>query len=326
MAFALKADESLRKGIRRIARKEMEDVQEQVAGMSNGSRDAAVHEARKSFKKVRAILRLVRPAIGERSYRYENTAFRDAARPLTAVRDAKILVETLDKVAEHFADRVRSQPFAAIRQELMKHQREVRRRVLGEAHAFAVVDTAVREALERLHGWADVPDRWSGVGTGVQEVYRRARQAFAAALTDPTVEKLHEWRKQVKYLRYQLEILRALWSEMLEPLAGQAAHLGELLGDDHDLAVLRQMVTQDPDRFGGENGVELLVALIDRRREELEGEAILLGHRLFQDSPKAFARRLRSYWRVWRKQGQVMQQGNGLGPPSRPQCLLQAPP
>src|SRR5262245_12474922 len=142
MAFALQADESLRKGLRRIARKELEAVQEHVAGPSHGSRDAAVHEARKSFKKVRAILRLVRPAIGERSYRYENTAFRDAARPLTEVRDAKILVETLDTVAEHFADRVRSQPFATIREELRKHHREVRRRVLDEAHAFAVVDTA----------------------------------------------------------------------------------------------------------------------------------------------------------------------------------------
>src|SRR5262245_34387092 len=111
MSFALRLDESLHTGLRRIARKEMEDARAYVTQTANGSRDEAVHEARKCCKKLRAILRLVRPAIGERQYRYENIAYRDAARPLTAVRDAKILVESVDKLSKHFADRVRGQPF-----------------------------------------------------------------------------------------------------------------------------------------------------------------------------------------------------------------------
>ena len=117
------------------------------------------------------------------------------------------------------------------------------------------------------------------------------------------MEKLHEWRKQAKYLRYQLELLRAVWPGMMEPLAGQADHLGDLLGDDHDLAVLRQMLTQHPERFDDEEGVELLFALIDRRREELEAEATLLGLRLFQDTPQDFARRLKGYWTTARTYG-----------------------
>jgi len=301
VSFKLRLDESLGKGIRRIVRKEMEYALKQVVRTPNGSRDEAVHEARKCFKKVRAILRLVRSAISGRKYRDENTAFRDAARPLTEMRDAKILIETVDKVAKHFADRVRGHPFAIVRKALMIHQREVRKRVLDEENAFAAVETAIREALERLDGWTDVPDRWSSMGNGVQQVYRQARRAFANATVAPTVTKLHEWRKQAKYLRYQLEILQPVWPEMMEPLAGQADHLGELLGDDHDLAVLCQRLTHDRERFGGEEGLELLVALIDRRREELVGEATLLGHRLFQDSPQDFACRLKGYWTVWRK-------------------------
>jgi hypothetical protein len=67
--------------------------------------------------------------------------------------------------------------------------------------------------------------------------------------------------------------------------------------------VLRQMLTQHPERFDDAQGLELLFALSDRRREELETEANLLGRWLFQDSPKDFAQRLKGYWIAARKYG-----------------------
>jgi CHAD domain-containing protein len=136
----------------------------------------------------------------------------------------------------------------------------------------------------------------------LQEVYRRASAAFEDAAADPTVPKLHEWRKQAKYLRYQLEMLRPLWPERLGELADEADRMGELLGDDHDLAVLRQMLTDAPERFGDEGDREVLLALIDRRRAELQEEATLLGRRFFQDRPRDFVRRLKGYWKTWRAQ------------------------
>jgi CHAD domain-containing protein len=134
-------------------------------------------------------------------------------------------------------------------------------------------------------------------------VYRRAGKAFQDTATEPTVEKLHEWRKQAKYLRYQLEILRPVWPERMEELVKEADRMGELLGEDHDLAVLRQMLTDDPKRFGGD--AEVLVALMDRCRTELEQEAMELGGRFFQDKPKDFTRRLKGYWTAWRSQAAV---------------------
>jgi CHAD domain-containing protein len=302
MSFELKPDESLRKGIRRIAQKQMEDALEQLTGTHPGSRDEAVHEARKEFKRVRAVFRLVRPVIGERAYRAENTCFRDAGRPLTEVRDARILIETVDSLAERFREHVSGRTFGDIRKALQANLRAVRRRVLDEQDAFAVVAEAVREARGRVKDWADVSNKWSSVGEGLEEVYRLAAEAFGDAAADPTVEKLHEWRKQAKYLRYQLEILRPAWPERMEELADEADRMGDLLGDDHDLAVLRQTLTGDPDRFGDEGDLEVLLALIDRRRAELEQEARLLGERFFQDRPRAFARRLKGYWKAWRAQ------------------------
>jgi len=299
MAFELKPEESVRKGIRRIVRKQLKDVLEVLSDEHKGQRDEAVHEARKCFKRVRAVLRLVRPVVGEKIYRAENTCFRDAARPLTEVRDAKILVETLDQLVERFPQQIGGQAFDDVRKALQDHLRAVRKHVLDEQSAFGVVQDVVRQALDRVKDWCDMRNQWSSIGEGLEETYRRAGAAFDDAMPDSTAEKLHEWRKQTKYLRYQLEVLQPLWPARLGEMEKEADRLSELLGLDHDLVVLRQKAANTDEPIGEEEQRTLLTALIDRRRAELQEEAKVLGGRFFQDRPKSFARGLKGYWKAW---------------------------
>jgi CHAD domain-containing protein len=316
MSFQLRPEESLRKSLRRIVRNQMDAVLEELTAAPKGPRDEVVHEVRKSLKKIRAVLRLVRPVIGEKVYRRENTCFRDAGRPLTEVRDARILIETLDKLVEHFQEHIAGRSFADVRKVLRDNLRAVRKRVLDEHNAFVVVAETVRQARERVKGWTDVPDKWSSVGAGLQDTCRQARAAFRDAAADPSVAKLHEWRKQVKYLRYQFEVLRPLWPERMEELATEADRMGDLLGDAHDLAVLRQLLTRDPRPVADDGEREALLALIDRRRAELEQEVLLLGERFFQDRPRELARQLKGYWKTWRGQASPTQANEPLPAPA----------
>jgi CHAD domain-containing protein len=298
MSFELRSGESVRKGIRQIVREQVDNALEELSREQKGVRDQAVHEVRKCFKKARAVLRLIRPVIGTKTYRAENSCFRDAARPLTEVRGAKILIETLDGLVKHFQEHIDGRAFSDVRKALQENLRAVRKRVLDEQNAFAVAAEVMRQARGRVKSWTDVPNKWSAMGLGLENTYRQTRAAFEAAAADPTIETLHEWRKEAKYQCEQLEILRPIWPERLEELANEADRMGGLLGDDHDLAVLRQMLSDAPDRFGDEGDREMLLALIDRRRIELEQEAMLLGRRFFQDRPRPFARRLKSYWKT----------------------------
>lgn len=299
VGLKLKPGESFRKGIRRTVRKQLTEILDSVGAANDSDRDGVVHEARKSFKKLRAILRLVRPAIGEKAYRTENVRFRDAARPLTEVRDAKILIETLDALAHHFHDRVASQAYEGLHRGLEDNLHSVRKRVLDEQDAFAATHAVVQIALDRVNDWADVPNRWSSVGQGLEDTHRRARAAFETAASNPAVDRLHEWRKQSKYLRYQLAILRPIWPERLGELTDEADKMGGILGDDHDLAVLWQMITDKAHDLVEETDRALLLALIARRRTELEQDAMILGERFFEDRPRPFARRLKGYWKTW---------------------------
>jgi len=79
-SFRLKDDESVQHAVSRIARHEIDAMRAQLR--AGPARREAIHEARKSSKKLRAVVRLMRDAIGEKSYRRENATLRDAVRPL----------------------------------------------------------------------------------------------------------------------------------------------------------------------------------------------------------------------------------------------------
>ena len=93
MAFRLKRRESVADGVRRIVRRQIDDALDNLQSRA----DEAVHDARKCFKRVRAVLRLVGDGLGNEAYDRENACFRDAGRPLTEVRDAEALVEAIDR-------------------------------------------------------------------------------------------------------------------------------------------------------------------------------------------------------------------------------------
>src|SRR5438105_7921575 len=136
MAFQLQSAESVRKGVKRIVRKQLDNA---LKELGTPNRDEVVHEIRKRFKRVRAVLRLVRDELGENVYRQENACARDAARPLTEVRDAMVLIEALDKLAGAGAGRKGADAFPHFRRILQADLQAVRQRLLDEEGAFARV-------------------------------------------------------------------------------------------------------------------------------------------------------------------------------------------
>jgi hypothetical protein len=191
-----------------------------------------------------------------------------------------------------------------VRKSLQAHLREVRKRVLDEQNTLAVVAETIRRERDGVRQWMKVRNKWRSAALGLKETYRRAKISFEAAKVDRTDEKLHEWRKQAKYLLYQLEILRPLWTERLDEMVNEVDQVGNHLGDDHDLVVLRQMVDHRSEKPGAHKDRETLLALIDRRRDELQQEVMLLGERFFQDKVSDFARRFSGYWKTWQDQVQ----------------------
>jgi len=157
----------------------------------------------------------------------------------------------------------------------------------------------LREAQRRIQSWPKVKHTVP-LSKGLKRVFKQGRDKFTVAYDDPSIASFHEWRKQVKHLLYQSRILTPLWHNTMKTLSGELKTLGEYLSEDHDLGILRDLVTEQLDDSNDRTEIEAFIALIDQRRNELQEEARVLGLRIYADKPRVFASRAEAYWRAWR--------------------------
>jgi CHAD domain-containing protein len=294
-AYRLLDGETVSSGIKRLVLARVDDALAELGGETESSRAEAIHQARKDLKKIRSAMRLVREPLGDEVYRFENGHYRDIGRTLGGFRDAEVLIETLDDLEERFG------PAAGERSAGLRVHLESERQGLEEGGAQERAIASARGALEegrgRVISWPLHGDGWQLIGPGLERTYRRGRKRLRAVEANATVTNLHEWRKRVKDLWYQLRLIRRAEPELFGHLVRDADDLADHLGVDHDLALLREAATDRSDDFSSAADQRHLMELIDRRRGELHFAATTLGTRVYREKPKKFIKRLERRWR-----------------------------
>jgi CHAD domain-containing protein len=273
-----------------------------LLGAENGTAPAgnAVHETRKAIKRLRALMRLLREQLGEKGFARENAVLRDAALRLAGARDAEVRVITLDTLIERHPKKLgRRGGVGRLRSQLIAQREQAIRDAYEDHLARAEVLDELRALRERVEHWSF--PRQEGIAIvepGLRSIYRQGdrRRRRAARSKRSGARAMHQWRKRVKDLRYAAEMLDR--GDPLRRLARRADRLGELLGEDHDLAMLAEQL-KAPGENGqghalsvGPNTRRLLLRLIARQRRRLRKRALKKGERLYALQPKRFVRRV----------------------------------
>src|SRR5271166_4452331 len=321
--FGLLAGERPGDGLRRMALGQL-DLALELLGGEDGRRpdERAVHETRKALKRLRAMVRLARHQLGAQASARESTALREAGRCLAGARDAEVMVFTLEGLLKrHPRKLARRGGLIGLHQQLVFERERAQARALGDIAARAEVLSELRAARARIADWR-LPDGAAidALEPGLGRLYRRGRSRYrrAARGKGDRGRALHQWRKRVKDLRYAAEMLdrreptdgaggkrhrsaRGRGGEpraaaRLRKIARRADELGEMLGEEHDLAMLAARL----DGRGGPAATihlgrgtrRALLKLIAKRRRKLRTQALRDGARLYGRRPKRFLARV----------------------------------
>ena len=277
MAYRFNKDEAIPRAVQRVFAEELSFAVGKLTGSKK--RAEAVHEARKSIKKIRALLSLLGPTA-----RTLDRYFRDAGRLLSDVRDRVVMLEVFNKLAEKHPG-LAAATVAEIRGNL--RQREPHQ--AAEKSASAQVAELLQKApplpvqnlqVETLLGAADA-------------TYRAGRKAFKRARKEESSENTHEFRKEVKKHWYHLRLLGGDAAvQRLEDLH----QLETLLGDEHNLSVLRHRLKSEVETSRDRQQIRHILEQIDQDSETLRKRALEAGERLYSEKalpipkPPALAR------------------------------------
>jgi CHAD domain-containing protein len=279
-------DRSVAKSVRKLARNRIEAS---LALLEDDARPRAerVRELRKNIKKIRALIRLVRPNF--KTFDREDAALKDAGRMIADLRDSDALAECFDTLSRRLYT-----PLAAREtlREVILHPRaaiveqEAADRLAGHGRLIAAI-------MERLSGWKISGTGFDALSPGLERTWSAAQKAMTAAMSEPTGEALHQWRKRAKDHWYHARLLAPIWPEMMVPHIAAADALGERLGEARDLAFLIEALA------GVEGGEEFRAAAAEEEARLL-ADARRLGARFFSEPAGGLSRRWRGWWQIWR--------------------------
>jgi CHAD domain-containing protein len=292
MSYALKPGEKLAHGIRRIEKRQVGRIIDELGKPRPERQRSTVHEARKDLKKARAALRLIREYLDAKDYRKENRNLRKVGRALARRRDAEVLLKTVDKLRADRHNRRTKEILTKLRQVLLERNKKFFR----QPPITPKVKAKLKSARGQIKSWHLGSLKWPDLSCGNQRTYQQGRKAFHEAERARTPENLHEWRKRVKDMWYQLRVLQPARSKAIKRRAREMKQLSKYLGDDHDLTMFKQAVKTA--KFAKPQ-TKLLDELADSQREKLEQAAFELGHRLYAEKPAAFGRLIKHYGKKW---------------------------
>lgn len=298
MGYQFKQQESLASGVRRIADEQLSQAI-QILQDPEQNRHYAIHEVRKRFKKMRGLIRLVRSGLGD-EYSTINVWYRDAGRRLSRIRDAESLLESLHALQERFPDPAYSELFAEFEMRLQERKQKVVDEWVDLDQELEELSAQLTEAKNLVENWKIKGASTKVLKAGLKQNYQRGTEALAQLHQSPHDELFHECRKRSKYHLYHIRLLNAVWPTILSARQAELDELNDYLGDDHDLAVMTQVITGEPEVFGTSTDVDQLLTLIRQQRHDLQTAGLKLADRIFAEKPKAFANRIKNYWKLWK--------------------------
>lgn len=289
MAYRFKLSEPFEEGVKRIGIQQIDRAVEQLqSGQASG---VAVHATRKGLKRIRSLLRLARPALGDSAYKHENARYRDISRLLSAQRDDVVLMETVSSFETVSSGRTKT-AFAAAKARFSEGVRDANRQNGAVERAIAGLNEGRSAMLEFALSGHKFESAWEGL----ERAYRQTERALETATETRQDEDVHAWRKRVQYHWRHLMLLSAAWPEEMAVRIAAARHLSALLGQDHDISLMiASMADGTRDRLTSHQR-KLAETFALERQAALRRDAYHISQRLFAESARAFRQRIETYW------------------------------
>jgi CHAD domain-containing protein len=291
--LSLREKENFSDGIHRILDALHDEGAKHILARSR--QHISVHELRKNIKKIRAILRLIRHEIGNDKYHELNKLYRELAGEIAILRDDTSQIELLEGMRARVHNKSISRTISKAVNQVKKKRKKNFDDFYKEKRHKKVYDHILncKEEVQKLeiNGNPDLV-----IMKSLKRIHSRARSAMEISGFMKSDEIYHYWRKQVKYLMYQMTILSIAWPAYFKAYISELNKLSSLLGKLHDLNLFNEHIHEERLIVLKPVQKRIMLKYIYRRRSDLKKKIEKIGAKVFSESSEAFCMRMYDFW------------------------------
>lgn len=266
-----------------------------LADLAQEDTVSAVHLVRKRLKLYRAFVKLFKKCGPEEKLKPANISLRDFGKSFSELRDAHVRSDTLrlllsEKKLKHQTEAIRS-----LLDRNQKTINELETALLDEQDLFARLEKQVYSETTIHDYLQSLTPSTACIRKGIINTFTQCDTLNKMRQSDTDPDGLHEWRKRIKDLQYQYELMDHYLPPHIHPSAEQINSLADLLGHDQDLHNLKTWISGLSSVDPGDTDAEALLSYLKRKRKRLGKEMDSLGNTVFSVSPKKFENQLNTY-------------------------------
>jgi CHAD domain-containing protein len=309
MGYFFEHNESVPTAIRRILAEQLDQACREL-DTENANLHDGIHNARRCFKKIQSLLHLIRGDLDPNVYDIEENRFKHIGQQLSKIRDSEAIIEAYDRLnatpsitPEHDETVYRS---ASSLKATLEKQRDINTFIQSDAR------TVVHELAQELKDIKSSLELWpiahkdiSTIAKNFSRNYKKGRKALKCVYASPSIKGFHNWRKKVKIFEHQCYLLKECWPEFMEQKASDAKSLESLLGQDHDLSILRETLNSKSSQLDS-NSCDEVKKHAQQRQLQLRTKAHKLGKKLYKTHPMTMMQNVSAHWKHWKNPKQPL--------------------
>ncbi|MGO8116800.1 CHAD domain-containing protein [Rhizobium leguminosarum] len=297
MAYRIRPDADFTEAFRNAAARQLEHAITVLGERPDGAHEA-IHSFRKNLKRLRSLYRLVARDVPDFQAQ-ENARLRDAARSLSAIRDAAALIGTAQYLQHAARGSEESEALGRIVTILEGRRDWMAQAESGLEQRLTETSDVLKQAIAALDAVSfDGGHRKNArmLAKSWRRTARKAKSALAACHGEASADDFHDLRKRTYDYRLYHALLRDVWPGAMKAKRDAAKELVEDLGHIHDLTVLSELVEAEPQLFTRNDDLAHLLDIIIFRQQEDRRQALVKAEAVFADDADEEAQRIELLW------------------------------
>ena len=240
----------------------------------------AIHQLRKSMKRIRGWLRAVRPAGNAKKYNQELSGI---GKEISALRDSTSAIECAERLKTKFGDHLNPEIFKSLEDSLISQREDLASHIRPKLMRVRARLAALLHSYDPFY-----IDSYTDLLRGITRTYEVARENLGVCIEKFDPDVFHEWRKRTKDLQHQCLMFPDEIS-FFHDLHSTFDKLTDALGNDQDLYLIEDAMKQWKT---GDEARELIYALTRSDHERLQAEALKMGKSVYEETPNSFIKKL----------------------------------